>query len=154
MYSKGSTKKIKYKELKGKKEMKVTKLIREYVESSVREMYAPKIDACGADYKKKMDEVNKTLAKMTEEFNNTAKEMIKKNGLSINIRYGTEEESRIISYTTSFGNKEYAPIYEKRRKLTVERDEKIKEVLLTLELGGTKAELDEMLKKIKEEVVG
>ena len=30
--------------------------------------------------KKKMDEVNKTLAKMTEEFNSTAKEMIKKNG--------------------------------------------------------------------------
>lgn len=134
--------------------MRVTKLIREYVESSVREMYAPKIDACGADYKKKMDEVNKTLAKMTEEFNSAAKEMIKKNGLSINIRYGTEEESRIINYTASFGNKEYAPINEKRRKLTVERDEKIKEILLTLELGGTKAELDEMLKKIREEVVG
>ena len=41
---------------KGKKEMRVTKLIREYVESSVREMYAPKIDACGADYKKKREE--------------------------------------------------------------------------------------------------
>lgn len=132
--------------------MRVTKLIRDYVESSVKEMYAPKIDACGADYKKKMDEVNKALAKMTEEFNSTAKEMIKKNGLSINIRYGTEEESRIISYTTNFGNKEYAPINEKRRKLIVERDEKIKEILLTLELGGTKAELDEMLKNIREEV--
>ena len=131
MYSKGSTKKIKHKELKGKKEMRVTKLIREYVESSVREMYAPKIDACGADYKKKMNEVNKTLAKMTDEFNNTAKEMIKKSGLSINIIYG-KEESRIISYTANFGNKEYAPIIEKRRKLTVERDEKIKEILLTL----------------------
>lgn len=132
--------------------MRVTKLIKEYVESSVKEMYTPKIDACGADYKKKMDEVNKTLAKMTEEFNSTAKEMIKKNGLSINIRYGTEEESRIISYTANFGNKEYAPINEKRRKLIVERDEKIKEILLTLELGGTKAELDEMLKNIREEV--
>ena len=132
--------------------MRVTKLIKEYVESSVKEMYAPKIDACGADYKKKMDEVNKTLAKMTEEFNSTAKEIIKKNGLSINIRYGTEEESRIISYTANFGNKEYAPINEKRRKLIVERDEKIKEILLTLELGGTKAELDEMLKNIREEV--
>lgn len=38
--------------------------------------------------------------------------------------------------------------------LIYERNEKIREILLTLELGGTKAELDEMLKKIKEEVVG
>ena len=41
MYSRGSTKKIKHKELKGKKKMRVTKIIREYVEETVNGIYDP-----------------------------------------------------------------------------------------------------------------
>lgn len=135
--------------------MRVTKLIREYVEDSVREMYAPKINACGADYKKKTDEVNKILAKLADEFNTAAKEVIKENGLSVDSEYGTKDkEVTIISYRSRFGNKEYASVAKEMDALIYERNEKIREILLTLELGGTKAELDEMLKKIKEEVVG
>lgn len=135
--------------------MRVTKLIREYVEDSVREVYAPKINACGADYRKKTDEVNEILTKMTDEFNTAAKEVIKKNGLSVDIEYGTEDkEVTIVSYRSRFGNKEYSAVAKEIDTLVCERNEKIREILLTLELGGTKAELDEMLKKIKEEVVG
>ena len=135
--------------------MRVTKLIREYVEDSVREAYAPKINACDADYRKKTDEVNKILTKMAEEFDTAAKEVIKENGLSVDIEYYRgNKEATIVSYRSSFGNKEYAAVAKEIDALVGERNEKIKEILLTLELGGTKAELDEMLKKIKEEVVG
>ena len=135
--------------------MRVTKLIREYVEDSVKEVYAPKINACGADYRKKTDEVNTILTKMADEFNAVAKEVIKESGLSVDIEYGTEDkEVTIVSYRSRFGNKEYAAVAKEIDALVCERNEKIKEILLTLELGGTKAELDEMLKKIKEEVAG
>lgn len=135
--------------------MRVTSLIREYVKDSVEKVYAPKIDACSADYRKKTDEVNKILTKLVDEFNTTAKEIIKENGLSVNIEYGTEdEETAIIYYRSKFGGKECAAIAKEIDALVCERNEKIREILLTLELGGTKAELDEMLKKIKEEVVG
>lgn len=135
--------------------MRVTKLIREYVESSVREIYAPKIDACGADYKKKMDEVDKILEKMVDEFNAAAKKVIKENGFSVDIEYGTKDkEVAIVFYRSRFGNKEYEAVAKELDALVCERNEKIKEILLTLELGGTKAELDEMLKKIRDEVVG
>lgn len=135
--------------------MRVTSLIREYVKDSVEKVYAPKIDACGADYRKKTDEVNKILTKLVDEFNTTAKEIIKENGLSINIEYGTEdEETTIIYYRSKFGSKEYEAVAKEINALLCERSEKIREILLTLELGGTKAELDEMLKKLKEEVVG
>lgn len=135
--------------------MRVTKLIREYVEDSVREVYAPKINACGADYRKKTDEVNTILTKMADEFNAVAKEVIKESGLSVDIEYGTEDkEVTIVSYRSRFGNKEYAAVAKEIDALVCERNEKIREILLTLELGGTKAELDEMLKKIKEEVAG
>lgn len=40
MYSRRSTK-IKHRELKGKKKMRVTKIIREYVEETVNEIYNP-----------------------------------------------------------------------------------------------------------------
>ena len=151
MYSRGSTK-IKHKELKGKKEMRVTKLIREYVEETVNGIYEPLIKNCDGDYYEKKKEVKKILEKLADEFDAAAKKIIKENGFSIDS--WDDREKTIITYTCNFGNKEYMPILEKRRKLRDEKKQKVQDILVNLELGGTKAELDEMLKKIKEEVVG
>lgn len=132
--------------------MRVTKLIREYVEEVVNGIYEPLIKNCDGDYYEKKKEVETILKKLADEFDAAAKKIIKENGFSIDS--WDDREKTIITYTCNFGNKEYMPILEKRRKLRDEKKQKIQDILVNLELGGTKAELDEMLKKIKEEVVG
>ena len=132
--------------------MRVTKLIREYVEETVNGIYEPLIKNCDGDYYEKKKEVKEILEKLADEFDAAAKKIIKENGFSIDS--WDDREKTIITYTCNFGNKEYMPILEKRRKLRDEKKQKVQDILVNLELGGTKAELDEMLKKIKEEVVG
>lgn len=132
--------------------MKVTKIIREYVEETINGIYEPLIKNCDGDYYEKKKEVDEILKKLADEFDVAAKKIIKENGFSIDS--WNDREKTIITYTCNFGNKEYRPILEKRRKLMDEKKQKVQDILVNLELDGTKAELDEMLKKIKEEVVG
>ena len=135
--------------------MRVTKIIREYVEETVNGIYSPIIENCSKDYSKKKNEVEDILEKMADEFDAAAKKMIREHGFTIN-SYGGEER-HIIGYTCNFGDKEYQPILKEGRRLRDEKMQKIQDILVTLELGGTKAELDEMLKALKdntEEVAG
>ena len=129
--------------------MRVTKIIREYVEQSVNEIYNPLIQDCSKDYQKRNDEVQDILEKMTEEFDAAAKKMIKEHGFTINSSWN-EKEANIITYSGAFGKKEYEPIVKERNRLRDERMQKIQEILVSLELGGTKAELDEMLRALKD----
>ena len=85
---------------------------------------------------------------MADEFDATAKKVIKENGFSIDS--WDDREKTIITYTCNFGGKEYTPILEKRRKLRDEKKQKTQDILVNLELGGTKAELDEMLRALKD----
>lgn len=128
--------------------MRVTKIIREYVEKTINGIYNPLIENCAGDYYEKKNEVEKILEKMADEFNAAAKKMIKENGFSIDS--WDNKERPIITYTGNFGKKEYAPILEERRKLRDEKAQKIQDILVNLELGGTKAELDEMLRALKD----
>lgn len=132
--------------------MRVTKIIREYVEETVNGIYDPIIGDCSKDYFSKKNEVEGILEKMADEFDVAAKKVIKEHGFTINSWNG--EEKHIVSYTCNFGEKEYEPILVERRKLRNEKMQKIQDILVNLELGGTKAELDEMLKNIRKEVVG
>lgn len=132
--------------------MRVTKIIREYVEETVNEIYNPLIENCSKDFSKKKNEIEDILEKMTDEFNAAAKKMIKEHGFTIDSWSG--EEKQIINYSCNFGKKEYNSITDKRNELRDEKRRKIQDILVNLELGGTKAELDEMLKNIREEVAG
>lgn len=132
--------------------MRVTKIIREYVEETVNGIYDPIIRNCSNDYSEKKNEVEEILEKMVNELDVAAKKVIKEHGFTINSWYGKEE--RIISHTCNFGKKEYESITDKRNELRDEKRRKIQDILVNLELGGTKAELDEMLNNIREEVAG
>lgn len=135
--------------------MRVTKIIREYVEEAVNGIYDPLIKNCDGNYYERKGEVENILEKMADEFDATAKKVIKENGFSIDS--WDDREKTIITYTCNFGGKEYTPILEKRRKLRDEKKQKTQDILVNLELGGTKAELDEMLRALKdstEEVAG
>ena len=48
--------------------MRVTKVIRDYVEEAVNGIYDPIIRNCSKDYSKKKDEVEGIIAKMADEF--------------------------------------------------------------------------------------
>lgn len=132
--------------------MRVTKIIREYVEETVNGIYDPIIGNCSKDYSEKKNEVEDILEKMVDEFNAAAKKVIKEHGFTINSWYGKEQH--IIGYTCNFGDEEFKSVSDKRNELRDEKRRKIQDILVNLELGGTKAELDEMLKNIREEVAG
>lgn len=132
--------------------MRVTKIIKEYVEETVNGIYDPIIRNCSKDYSIKKNEVEDILEKMVDEFNVAAKKVIKEHGFTIDSWNG--EEKHIINYTCNFGKKEFESVADKRNELRDEKRRKIQDILVNLELGGTKAELDEMLKNIREEVAG
>lgn len=132
--------------------MRVTKIIREYVEETVNGIYNPIIENCSKDYSIKKNEVEDILENMVDEFNAAAKKVITEHGFTIDSWNG--EEKHIIGYTCNFGREEYKSITDKRNELRDEKRRKIQDILVNLELGGTKAELDEMLKNIREEVAG
>ena len=135
--------------------MRVTKVIRDYVEEAVNGIYDPIIRNCSKDYSKRKDEVEGVIAKMADEFNTAIEKVIKEHGFTIDSWNG--EKRQIINYTCYFGKKEYELIADKRNELRDEKRRKIQDILVNLELGGTKAELDEMLRALKdstEEVAG
>lgn len=132
--------------------MRVTKVIREYVEEAINGIYDPIIKNCSKDYSKRKDEVEGIIAKMADEFNTATEKVIKEHGFTIDSWNG--EKRQIINYTCYFGKEEYELIADKRNDLRDEKRRKIQDILVNLELGGTKTELDEMLRNIREEVVG
>lgn len=125
--------------------MRVTKLIKEYVEKSVKAIYEPKIKAIGREYEERKEILEKQLETFVEQADETAKKMIVDAGFEL--RYG--REYYIQSYGTIWIKELEDEIWEKKEELKSEMRAKINDILLNLELGATRAELDEMLKNIK-----
>ena len=133
--------------------MRVTKLIREYVEKRVVAAY-PKSEAELA-WEAKSKKVNEALTKanglINEASRKIAEEINAEFGLAVGgyRLEGREDTYRSIVYTTYYGDCEE---YQACRKAEDERRKKIKEtieeILVNLELGGSKAELEEMLAKV------
>ena len=131
--------------------MIVTRLIREYVEKKVRESY-PKTVA-ELIWEKHEKSINEAIT----EANEKVFEYIKKLAEELNAKYGFPADNNLTacSHYNSVRNKyNYdAEIYQAYRKAMEEREqkinEKIEEILITLELGGSKADLDEMLANIE-----
>ena len=139
--------------------MRVTKLIREYVENAVCEkMPMPSEPEGIATLKTEWDELNERIVKMAvaeynaffaahkgecapyycdDDFNDT----------DAIIRYVTKKTSvGCGSHTLSFAAKK---AYEMERKAVgAKRKETINDILVSLELGANRAELEEMLSKI------
>lgn len=127
--------------------MRVTKLVREYVEETVRKAYRPKIDACRAEYDRKKANAIEDCEKLIAQWNELAKQIVKANGLTINNSY-CGEEAEIVYFVDKFGSEEWLKVKSDMREVEIERDQKIKDILITLELGGTKDDLDRMIEEI------
>ena len=124
--------------------MRVTKLIREYVENSVKAVYEPKIEAVGEEYQARKRALKEQLETFIEQADASAKKMIADAGFEI--RYN--RDYFIHSYGEVYIKKLEDENGAKRNALHAEMHEKINDILLNLELGATRAELEEMIKNI------
>jgi hypothetical protein len=133
--------------------MKVTKLIREYVEESVKAMpkfkdltpeeveYKALCD-CTADFRNSLDN------QLHDIVDNAIKEFRTLNNIpdEVEIKRSCYSATTISCYCTPLGDKARAA----ERKRVEARNDAIKDILLNLELGAGRKELDEMLKKLAE----
>ena len=126
--------------------MRVTRLIREYVEKKVRESYPKSVAELV------YEEHNRKIKDALTEVNEKVYEYAKALAEELNAKYGFPADSslRVRDHYNSITNRyDYdSEIYQAYHKARDERqtkiEEKIEEILLTLELGGSKADLDEM----------
>ena len=133
--------------------MRVTKLIREYVEETVKAM--PKfanltpdeqkykaLQSNIADFQNAIDkEVDESVAEAIENFRITHNL-----GADIKLEVSCHTKVNWSAYNSDLADK--ARKAERERKGA--RDSAIKDILLSLELGADRKELDEMLKKLAE----
>lgn len=136
--------------------MRVTKVIREYIEEKVSEkMPLPE---------RPQDSLSEELEQIREEMLETAKakfaEFAKKHKGKFYFNWsgcGYEEHEGQLKYIdrnleirgcSVICTKEDEEYQKAKKEVERKREETIKDIIVTLELGGTKAELEEMLAKV------
>lgn len=126
--------------------MRVTKIIREYIESEVNKKYKEKLNSIPNEYQEDYNKMIKEIEKEIKECSVKVKEIAKKYDM---LKEGAND---IVSYSTYFlGNYDrWNDRSNLERQLRLERDDKIAEIILSLELGDTnKKELTEILRNVE-----
>lgn len=131
--------------------MRVTKLIREYVETEVAKAYEEKTPDEVA-----YDMLRKEIADFREKVNDEMYHAIEEAIALFREEHNIPEDVKI--FRTDYNlvsDKDWDSNIRKkndiaRKQRMEQRDNKIKDILLNLELGATKAELDEMLAHLKD----
>lgn len=123
--------------------MKVSKTVKEYIAKKVREAYAPHLREVDLDYKVKQAELEAQLKSATEQFKKDILDIVKDNSEQWNF----EPNIRYVDYYGIYVHDHIAEQEYRNQKANIEseRDAKIEEIIVTLELGGTKADLENML---------
>ena len=129
--------------------MKMTKAIREFIEEQVTER--AKSDAKLNELREAADAARKrwddVLKDMKEEFNAKLAELGKAHGLVCQTYSGNVVYPQIYSFQYVDGRylPEVKAYDEYRAQLNSKRDRAIKDIIVSMELGGTKKELMEMI---------
>ena len=133
--------------------MRVTKLVREYVEEEVAlAIPNPKKpeNPLEEEFNNLCDSLHKEAVEKMCEFFEVNADKIKLNFCDddmASIRKRIEERSFFFNGSVSYKViEDYHKLCKEKAK---ERAEAVKNILITLELGGTKAELEEMIPKLK-----
>ena len=133
--------------------MRVTKLIREYIEETVSSM--PKFKNLTPEeqeYKALQSKLTAFQNSVDKEVNESVTEAIENFRITHNLSADIKLE--ISCYTKVNWSTYNSDLADKARKAERERkeakDSAIKDILLSLELGADRKELDEMLKKLAE----
>lgn len=135
--------------------MKVTKLIREYVEKSVAKAMPDKkeeADKIQVEYEEMTKDINDYAKKRMSEFAEKHKGDIR--GYYSGYGYDQFEKEKeylireVHTHTPSIRTKPSDEIHEENKKLAEARKNAIEDILINLELGGTKADLDRMIAEL------
>ena len=130
--------------------MRVTSIMKDYIREEVTKRIAPKYEE-----KKKLLEIRFTLKeeffdKLQDGLNNALNDAInmflQENPIFVDKRSNNWESKVRISYSLVDVPRDDVTDWQKDMKKEVEA--KVKEIIVTLELGGTKKDLDELLKNI------
>ena len=126
--------------------MRVTRAIRDYVEKRVYDEYEKAKRELRKDYEERVEKAKEEIKKMLEG------NVIENINMVLGY-YGMEqiktEDAFYRIYVSVQNRKEESELNEKRKKIYDSARDKITEILATLELGGTKEDLNKMLSEIK-----
>ena len=133
--------------------MKVTKIVREYITETVNNKYQPLLDAIEKKYAEANERVTEVREQTRKELNDVALKLFRERLAPF---YTPEDlanlldDRHLVSAPNDWGA---SPIQCKKRneetaKVRDERDAAVKNILITLELGGTKADLDRLLNEV------
>ena len=125
--------------------MRVTGVIKDYITREVNKKYQEKLDSIPNDYQEDYDKMIDDIEALVDETNVKARQIAEKYGML------KEKNYNIIDYHTyrlgdsERSDKRYALVNELRK----ERDDKIAQIILDLELGETtKKELNDVLANV------
>ena len=133
--------------------MKVTKLLREYVEEQVGKVYDAKVNP----YTKQADNDRQKLKAFEEKLRNQQRKEIDKflseNKLFVDDWRGLRPAEVGTSTPSFYGCKTQAMIDEKKWNENTKnaKNAKIREIMVSLELGANRQELTDMIAKLMEE---
>lgn len=133
--------------------MKVTKLIREYVEKTVDSCY-PEPDSVKS-FREQCNKASNALTEMNDMVKEYANSILPEIKAKYNIPDDFDFKVRTgINYAewSSWNSALKRKADEDRKTNEKTKQQKCDEILLSLELGATKADLDDMIKKLMDEV--
>ena len=125
--------------------MRVTKVVKDYIEREINKKYQEKLNSIPNDYQEDYNKMIEEIRQYAEKCNEKAKDIARKYDML------EKEDYNIIDYRTYYlGNSERL---QKRRdierELKKEKDDKIAQTILDLELGEVnKKELNDVLNNI------
>ena len=136
--------------------MRVTKTIKDYVTRTVKEIYGEPTEE-----EKVLETLAKEIAVVADEIDKEFRPIIEKRLEEFNMAHNLDERTGglkfsngCICYSNSYELARYSEIGKTAEEAREAREKKIKEaienIILTLELGGNKADLDRMLNELKE----
>lgn len=138
--------------------MRVSKAIRTYIEDRVNEKYANRIKAASAKYHEEQDEITEELRGLIVQANEQAKMLLEERYPGFVVQANEQAKMSFegrypgwanISFSYNVSNsKAYSEARRAVEALKRERDEHVSEIIVNLELGDNRAELEEMLAKI------
>ena len=129
--------------------MRVTKTVKEYISKKVAEKYKPLIAEIDLEYKVKKEEVNKKIECAVEEFEKQLKAIVADNNdkwtFDVAERWGKKNILSWYEVSDKTAEHEY---YSQKRRLEDEMHEKVENIIVELELGGTREIFEKMLSEI------
>ena len=130
--------------------MRVTKTVKEYIEKCVREKVYKKYEAEEAEAKRQNEEIGNFIENLEDTMNEYVEKHIK---IFVEEHPYAERRPRenfvcLYAPIDIIDRQMKSSVHNWHRRADVEVDEKVTDIIVTLELGGTKADLDRMLSEI------